>query len=44
LVRLLKCFRFSGNEKEVNQNHFKHIFAILWLQYKNLKRFKPIHL
>jgi hypothetical protein len=27
LARLLKRFGFSGNEKEVNQNHLKHLFC-----------------
>jgi dimeric dUTPase (all-alpha-NTP-PPase superfamily) len=27
LAHLLKCFRFSENEKEINKNHLKHHFA-----------------
>jgi hypothetical protein len=32
LIRLLKRFRISGNEKEVNQNHLKHIFCYFMVE------------
>jgi hypothetical protein len=40
LPRLLKCFRFSENVKEVNQNQLKHLFYCFTITVKKLKTFK----
>jgi hypothetical protein len=40
LARLLKRFRFSENEKEVNQNHLKHLFCRFTIAVKKLETFQ----
>jgi hypothetical protein len=37
---LLKRFRFSGNEKEVNQNHLKHLFCRFMVAVQKLETFQ----
>jgi hypothetical protein len=39
LTRLLKHFRFSGNEKQVNQNHLKYLFCCFMVATQKLETF-----
>jgi hypothetical protein len=36
----LKHFKFSGNEKEVNQNHLKHLFCHFMVAVQKLEMFQ----
>jgi hypothetical protein len=40
LARLLKRFRISENEKEVNQNHLKHLFYRFIVAVQKLEMFQ----
>jgi hypothetical protein len=40
LAHLLKHFRFSRNEKEVNQNHLKHLFYHFMVAVQKLEMFQ----
>jgi hypothetical protein len=40
LARLLKRFGFSENEKEVNQNHLKHLFYRFPVAVQKLETFQ----